>query len=131
MRWNAAGFGALGVDMSSGSAADVFAGNAARYASDLALNSYQKKVTEWETRQNVNAALTNAANYDAQAGYYKSTVQGLGSTLLTAGLSGLSSGLGVYSMAGGFGGSEGLFGSLGTKVKNISSMSRVKGRVGA
>ena len=92
---------------------------------------YQKKVTEWETRQNVNAALTNAANYDAQAGYYKSTVQGLGSTLLTAGLSGLSSGLGVYSMAGGFGGSEGLFGSLGTKVKNISSMSRVKGRVGA
>ena len=128
---NAAAFGALGVDMSSGSASDVFAGNAARYASDLALNSYQKKVTEWETRQNVNAALTNAANYDAQAGYYKSTVQGLGSTLLTAGLSGLSSGLGVYSMAGGFGGSEGLFGSLGTKGKNISNMSRVKGKVGA
>lgn len=128
---NAAAFGALGVDMSSGSAADVFAGNAARYASDLALNSYQKKVTEWETRQNVNASLTNAANYDAQAGYYKSTVQGLGSTLLTAGLSGLSSGLGVYSMAGGFGGSEGLFGSLGTKGKNISNMSRVKGKVGA
>ena len=51
---NAAGFGALGVDMSSGSAADVFAGNASRYASDVALNSYQKNVTEWETRQNVN-----------------------------------------------------------------------------
>lgn len=101
---NAAGFGALGVDMSSGSAADVFAGNASRYASDVALNSYQKNVMEWETRQNVNAALTNAANYDNQASYYKSTVQGLGSTLLTAGLSGLTSGLGVYSMAGGFGG---------------------------
>lgn len=128
---NAAGFGALGVDMSSGSAADVFAGNASRYASDLALNSYQKNVMEWETRQNVNAALTNAANYDNQASYYKSTVQGLGSTLLTAGLAGLTSGLGVYSMAGGFGGSEGLFGSLGTKGKNISNMSRVKGRVGA
>ena len=128
---NAAGFGALGVDMSSGSAADMFAGNASRYASDVALNSYQKNVMEWETRQNVNAALTNAANYDNQASYYKSTVQGLGSTLLTAGLAGLTSGLGVYSMAGGFGGSEGLFGSLGTKGKNISNMSRVKGRVGA
>ena len=82
---NAASFGALGVDMSSGSAADVFAGNASRYASDVALNSYQKNVAEWETRQNVNAALTNAANYDNQASYYKSTVQGLGSTLLMTG----------------------------------------------
>lgn len=100
---NAASFGALGVDMSSGSAADVFAGNASRYASDVALNSYQKNVTEWETRQNVKAALTNAANHDNQASYYKSTVQGLGSTLLTAGLVGLTSGIGVYSAAGGFG----------------------------
>lgn len=98
---NAAGFGALGVDMSSGSAADVFAGNASRYASDVALNSYQKNVMEWETRQNVNAALTNAANYDNQASYYKSTVQGLGSTLLTAGLAGLTSGLSAYTMARG------------------------------
>ena len=39
---NAAGFGALGVDMSSGSAADV------------ELNKYQKEVAEWESRQNVN-----------------------------------------------------------------------------
>lgn len=114
---NAASFGALGVDMSSGSAADVFAGNASRYASDVALNSYQKNVAEWETRQNVNAALTNAANYDNQASYYKSTVQGLGSTLLTAGLAGLTSGLGVYSMAGGFGGTEGLAGAGGAGAK--------------
>lgn len=114
---NAASFGALGVDMSSGSAADVFAGNASRYASDVALNSYQKNVAEWETRQNVNAALTNAANYDNQASYYKSTVQGLGSTLLTAGLAGLTSGLGVYSMAGGFGGMEGLAGAGGAGAK--------------
>ena len=114
---NAASFGALGVDMSSGSAADVFAGNASRYASDVALNSYQKNVADWETRQNVNAALTNAANYDNQASYYKSTVQGLGSTLLTAGLAGLTSGLGVYSMAGGFGGMEGLAGAGGAGAK--------------
>ena len=123
---NAASFGALGVDMSSGSAADVFAGNASRYASDVALNSYQKNVADWETRQNVNAALTNAANYDHQASYYKSTVQGLGSTLLTAGLAGLTSGLGVYSMAGGFGGTEGLAGTLGSKSKSIRNIPKLK-----
>ena len=123
---NAASFGALGVDMSSGSAADVFAGNASRYASDVALNSYHKNVADWETRQNVNAALTNAANYDHQASYYKSTVQGLGSTLLTAGLAGLTSGLGVYSMAGGFGGTEGLAGTLGSKSKSIRNIPKLK-----
>lgn len=114
---NTASFGALGVDMSSGSARDVLAGNASRYAEDVAMNSYQKNTTIWETRQNVNAALTNAANYDNQASYYKNTVQGLGSTLLTAGLSGLTSGLGVYSMAGGFGGTEGLAGADGAGAK--------------
>lgn len=114
---NAATFGALGVDMSSGSAANVLTGNAVRYASDIGLNSYQKNVADWETRQNMNAALTNAANYDNQAGYYKSSVQGLGSTLLTAGLSGLASGLSVYSTAGGFGGAKGLAGAGGAGAK--------------
>lgn len=105
---NVAGFGALGVDMSSGSARDVLAGNAARYAQDVGLNRYQKSVSEWETRQNVNSALTSAANYDASASYYRSTVKGLGSTLLTAGLAGLTGGLGAYTMAGGkFGGTAG------------------------
>ena len=104
---NAAAFGALGVDMSSGSALDIMEGNASRYAQNVGENRYQKAVSEWATRQNVNAALTSAKNYDSQASYYRSTVQGLGSTLLTAGLSGLTSGLGAYAMAGGFGGSGG------------------------
>lgn len=103
---NTAGFGALGVDMSSGSALDVLSGNAARYAQDVGLNRYQKDLSEWETRQNVTMARVNAANYDNQASFYKSTVQGLGSTLLTAGMSGLVSGLSAYAMAGGFGGTE-------------------------
>ena len=114
---NAAAFGALGVDMSSGSALDVMKGNAARYAQDVGENRYQKAVSEWAARQNVNAALTSARNYDAQASYYKSTVQGLGSTLLTAGLSGLTSGLGAYAMAGGFGGSGGALGGAGAATK--------------
>lgn len=104
---NAASFGALGVDMSSGSAMDVMKGNASRYAQDVGDNRYRKAVSEWAARRNVNAALTGAKNYDAQASYYKSTVQGLGSTLLTAGLSGLTSGLGTYALAGGFGGASG------------------------
>lgn len=110
---NVASFGALGVDMSSGSAMDILKGNASRYAQDVGTNRYQKAVSEWSTRQNVNSALTTAQNYDAQASYYKSTVQGLGSTLLTAGLSGLTSGIGTYAMAGGFGGASGLVGKGG------------------
>ena len=113
---NAASFGALGVDMSSGSAMDIMKGNASRYAQDVGENRYQKAVSEWSTRQNVNSALTSAKNYDSQASYYKSTVQGLGSTLLTAGLSGLTSGLGTYAMAGGFGNASGAL-SAGSAAK--------------
>lgn len=101
---NVASFGALGVDMSSGSAADVLMGNASRYASDVGLNRYQKDISEWETRENVKANLTNAANYDAAASWYGNSMKGLGNTLLTAGLSGLASGIGAYATAGGFGG---------------------------
>lgn len=101
---NVASFGALGVDMSSGSAADVLMGNASRYAGDVGLNRYQKDISEWETRENVKANLANAANYDAAASWYGNSVKGLGNTLLTAGLSGLTSGIGAYATAGGFGG---------------------------
>lgn len=103
---NIASLGALGVDMSSGSALDTLEGNAQRFTQDVGLNRYQKALSDWETRQNVNASLTNARNYDAQASYYGSTVRGLGSTLLTAGLSGLAGGIGAYSIAGGFGGTN-------------------------
>ena len=118
---NVASFGALGVDMSSGSAMDILSGNAARYAQDVGENRYQKAVSEWAARQNVNSALTSAQNYDNQASYYKSTVQGLGSTLLTAGLSGLTSGLGTYAMAGGFGGASGALRGAGSAAKTAKN----------
>ena len=102
---NVASFGALGVDMSSGSAMDVLSGNASRYAGDVGLNRYQKAVNQWETDENVKASLTNAS-------WYGNSVKGLGSTLLTAGLSGLASGIGAYATAGGFGGESGFFGDL-------------------
>lgn len=108
---NVASFGSLGVDMSSGSAMDILTGNAARYASDVGTNRYQKALSQWETRENVKANLTNARNYDAAASWYGNSVKGLGSTLLTAGLSGLTSGIGAYATAGGFG-SGGFFDNL-------------------
>lgn len=109
---NIASLGALGVDISGGSAADTLEGNALRFSQDVALNRYQKALSEWETGENVKALEANAANYDAAASYYGSTVKGLGNSLLTAGITGLTSGIGAYAMAGGFGGSSGsgLFG---------------------
>lgn len=109
---NIASLGALGVDMSSGSALGTLEGNALRFSQDVALNRYQKALSEWETGENVKALEANAANYDAAASYYGSTVKGLGNSLLTAGITGLTSGIGAYAMAGGFGGSSssGLFG---------------------
>ena len=75
---NIASLGALGVDISGGSAADTLEGNALRFSQDVALNRYQKALSEWETGENVKALEANAANYDAAASYYGSTVKGLG-----------------------------------------------------
>ena len=109
---NVANLGALGVDMSSGSAAQVLSGNAANYAADVGANRYQKAVGQWETRQNVRAQEANAANFDNAASYYGSTVKGLGQSLLTAGTQGLVSGIGGYAMAGGFAGPSASTGAL-------------------
>ena len=99
-----ANLGALGVDMSSGSAAASLEGNANRFAADYGANRYQKAVGEWETRENVKAQRANAQNYENAASWYGSTVKNLGQSLLTAGVSGLVSGISAYSLAGGFGG---------------------------
>ena len=101
---NAANRGALGVDRSSGSAAAALEGNANRFAADYGANRYQKAVGEWETRENVKAQRANAQNYENAASWYGSTVKNLGQSLLTAGISGLASGISAYSLAGGFGG---------------------------
>ena len=101
---NVANLGALGVDMSSGSAAASLEGNANRFAADYGANRYQKAVGEWETRENVKAQRANAQNYENAASWYGSTVKNLGQSLLTAGISGLASGISAYGMAGGFGG---------------------------
>ena len=103
---NMANLGALGVDMSSGSAQATLEGNAQRFAADVGANRYQKAVSEWETRENVKAQQANAKNYENAASWYGKSVKNLGQSLFTAGLSGLASGISAYAMAGGFGGGE-------------------------
>lgn len=117
---NVAGFGALGVDMSSGSAAALLQGNANRFSADVGANRYQKSVSQWETKENVKAQLANAQNYENAASWYGSTVKNLGQSLLTAGISGLVSGISAYSMAGGFGGGggDGALSSLGERASS-------------
>ena len=112
-----ANLGALGVDMSSGSAANVLQGNANTYAADVGDNRYQKSISQWVTNENVKAQEANAANYDSAASYYGSTVKNLGQSLLTAGVSGLTSGMGAYSMAGGGGGGNGFWNTLFASTK--------------
>lgn len=89
------------VDMSSGSALSTSLGNIERFASDVGENAYQKALKEWETAQDVKNLEYQANVYDAQGSFLKKSAGNLGSSLLTAGLSGLSSGLGMYGMAGG------------------------------
>lgn len=89
------------VDMSSGSAQDVSLGNIDRFAADVGENAYQKALKGWETAQEVKNLNYQAASLDAQGGYLKKSAGNLGSSLLTAGLSGITSGLGMYGMAGG------------------------------
>ena len=54
-----------------------------------------------ETAQEVKNLTYQADMYDAQGSFLKKSAGNLGSSLLSAGLSGLSSGLGMYGMAGG------------------------------
>lgn len=89
------------VDMGSGSALDTGMGNIERFASDVGENAYQKALKEWETAQAVKNLAYQADMYDAQGSYLKKSAGNVGTSLLTAGLSGLSTGLGMYNMAGG------------------------------
>lgn len=91
---NASLLAAGNVDMTSGSAWDVSMGNAIRFADDMGETSYQKAVKQWETAQNVKTL-------EAQSSYLKRSAGNLGTSLLTATLSGLTAGLGGFSQAGG------------------------------
>lgn len=127
---NMVSLGALGVDMSSGSAAATLEGNANRFAADVGANRYQKSVSEWATRQNVRAQEVQAQNFENAASWYGKTVKNLGQSLLTAGISGLASGISAYSMAGGFGGASTSATTLESTKEAIANSAWGKGMAG-
>lgn len=92
---------ASGVDVSSSSAQNLLTGNALSYASDVGENAYQAELTQWESDYKRKNLLWQADVQDSQASYLSSTVSGLGTSLLTAGLSGAGAGLGTYAAFGG------------------------------
>lgn len=80
------------VDITSGSAAAALEGNIQSYADDIAWNQYQKDLAQWETDEEVKG-------YEYESSYYQSaanSLSGSGLSLLTAGLTGASTGLGAY-----------------------------------
>ncbi len=97
------------VDMTSGSALDVSHGNINRFAADVGENAYQKALKEWETAQNVKNLAYEADVYDAQSSYLRKSAGNFGTSLLTAAISGVGTGLGAYAAGGGSLG--GLFGT--------------------
>ncbi len=88
------------VDMTSGSALDVSLGNIRRFAQDMGENAYQKALKEWETAQNVRSLRYRADSHDARSSYLKRSAGNLGTSLLSATLSGMSAGLAGHAGAG-------------------------------
>lgn len=96
---NAVSLGAGNVDASSGSALSVADGNAAAFASDIGDNAYSRMNQAVSNRNAYNAAMAQASSMDAQASAAKN--RSLFPTLLGAALSGGSSFLSGYGIAGG------------------------------
>ena len=96
------------VDITTGSAAESLLGEAQVFSEDLWVNRYNQALAGWEGReasrlQEVQAIQfgNQASSLRSQASWLKKSSGSLGSSLLTAGLSGATGFLGGYSMAGG------------------------------
>lgn len=99
---NAVALGAGNVDLSSGSAMDVAAGNADRFAADIGDNAYSRALKDWETREQVKAANHQADLLDSQASYARRAANNLLPTLLGAGLAGATGFFHGYQYGGNF-----------------------------
>lgn len=96
---NAVSLGVGNVDMSSGSALSVADGNANAYGADIGDNAYSRANAAVANENQYRAAMSQAANLDAQASYAKK--QSLFPTLFDTALRGAGSFMSGYSMAGG------------------------------
>ena len=88
------------VDLTSGSALDLLEGNANRYADDAGTMAYNKAMTRWTGVRQAQLDDWRADVYRSQASYLRQTAGSFGGSLLTAGLSGVSSGLMSYASFG-------------------------------
>lgn len=89
------------VDMASGSALDVSLGNIDRFAADMGENAYERALKIWEGNEAKKNLNYQADAMDANASYMKRTAGTIGTSLLTAGMSGAMGFASGYSMFGG------------------------------
>lgn len=89
------------VDMASGSAMDVAQGNINNFAADMGDNAYARAVRLWEGKEQHKNLNWQADAQDRNASYLRSTAANLGTSLLSAGLSGAGGFASGYTMAGG------------------------------
>ena len=86
----------------TGSAMDLFEGNLNRYADDMGELEYAKELKSWAGRRESQVLDWEADSLRENASFLDATAGSLGQSLLTAGLSGASTGMGTYAVAGGF-----------------------------
>lgn len=99
---NRAELSAAGVDLTTGSPLAALAGNADLFAADYAELGRQRQLVGWQAQRKVNYHEWQSKVLRSQADFYDSNAGSFGGSLLTAGISGASSGLGVYGVFGGF-----------------------------
>lgn len=98
---NRALLAASGVDITSGSAADVLLGNAGRFATDMGENRLEREWVGWTGNRQADLQTWQGDVYDSQSSYLKKTAGSLGNSLLSSIVKGGVAGLGAYTMAGG------------------------------
>jgi len=114
------------VDLTSGSAADSLLGNAMLFGEDMAANRYNFALADWQANENARQARWQGDVYNAQsqgyaqqASWLSKSAGGIGNSLLSAGIAGVSSFAGGALM-GGLGGLGSSAGSSLMKTTEIT-----------
>ena len=90
-----------GVDLSSASSQSLLDSNAILYAQDVADIDYQRRLSEWSTKNTVASTTFQARQQESAADYYMKSKQSTKGLFGRSLLQGLASGVGAYAMFGG------------------------------
>lgn len=110
------------VDLYSGSASQVSEGNINRFAADTGENYYDRALALWQAEENAKRLRYQASAHSANASYLNKTAANLGTSLLTAAISGAGGFASGYTMAGGS--LKSLFGGSGAAAKNAAQVAQ-------